>query len=74
MLLIMCERNCFHLSLKLWAVTKIIPTRGVTITKMLQMATGYTGRTYKRSEAVIAANDVKKWADEMKAAIPKVER
>lgn len=60
-------------SLKLWAATKIIPTRGVTITKMLAMATGYTGKTYKRSEAIQAATDVKKWADKMKAALPKIE-
>lgn len=60
-------------SLKLYAVCKIIPTRGVTATKMLKMATGYTGKSYKRGEYLKAANDVKKWADEMKAALPKIE-
>lgn len=61
-------------SLKLYAATKIIPTRGVTISKMLAMATGYTGKAYKRGDAIKAADDVKKWANEMKAALPVVER
>lgn len=52
---------------------RIIPTRGVGITKMLQMATSYTKKKYKRTEALKAAEDVKKWADEMKAALPKIE-
>ncbi len=34
--------------LKLWAKTKIIPTRGVTITKMLALAGNLTGKTYGR--------------------------
>lgn len=59
-------------SLRLYAACKIIPTRGVTATKMLKMAEGYSGKVYKRGEYVKAADDVKKWADEMKAAIPKV--
>ena len=52
---------------------RIIPTRGFGITKMLELATQYTGKKYKRSEATKAAEDVKVWADEMKAALPKVE-
>jgi hypothetical protein len=60
-------------SLKLYAKAKIIPTRGVTATKMLAMATGYSGKAYKRGQYVEAANDVQKWADEMKAALPTVE-
>ena len=59
-------------ALNLYAKAKIIPTRGVTISKMLVMATGYTGKTYKRGDAVQAAIDVKRWADEMKAALPTV--
>jgi hypothetical protein len=58
-------------SLRLYAECKIIPTRGVTATKMLKMATGYTGKAYKRGQYLTAACDVKKWADEMKAALPK---
>ena len=62
-------------SLKMYVSSggRIIPTRGVGITKMLQMATGYTGKKYKRTEASKAADDVKKWADEMKAALPKIK-
>lgn len=59
-------------SLKLYAKAKITPTRGVTATRMLAMATGYTGKKYKRGQYETAAADVKKWADEMKAALPKV--
>lgn len=34
--------------LKLYRKTGILPTRGMTITKMLKMATSYTGTVYKR--------------------------
>jgi hypothetical protein len=57
-------------SLRLYAQSGIIPTRGVTATKMLKMATGYTGKTYKRGQYEQAATDVFKWASEMKAALP----
>lgn len=57
-------------SLKLYAECKIIPTRGVTITKMLAMATKYTGKKYKRGEALKAANDISKWIDAMRSALP----
>jgi hypothetical protein len=59
-------------SLRLYASCGIRPTRTVGPTQMLQMATGYTGKKYKRSEYIKAADDVKKWADEMKAALPKI--
>ena len=59
-------------SLKLWAETGIIPTRGYGITKMLGRATGWTGKKYPRSKvgALAAADDCKILADELKAAIP----
>lgn len=53
---------------------KIIPTRGMTITRMLAIATEFTGKKYKRSEAKQAAADVKVWADEMRAALPEEHR
>ena len=59
-------------SLKLYASAKILPTRGVTASGMLKMATGYTGKQYKKGEYTKAAEDVKKWANEMKAALPKI--
>jgi hypothetical protein len=58
-------------SLRLYAECGILPTRTVTATKMLKLATGYTGKAYKRGQYLTAACDVKKWADEMKAALPK---
>ena len=57
-------------SLRLYAKTKMIPTRGVTITYMLNMAAQFSGKKYKRGQAELAAADVQKWAEEMRAAIP----
>lgn len=57
-------------ALKLYADHGLIPTRGVTITKMLQLATGYSGKVYKRGQALQAHTDVKAWADAMLAALP----
>lgn len=58
--------------IELWIKTKMLPTRGCTITYMLEMAKGYTSKTYKRSQAAQAAADVRKWVETMKAAIPAV--
>lgn len=44
-----------------------------TALKMLKAATKFTGIEYKRGEQDKAARDVIRWADEMKAALPKVE-
>lgn len=57
-------------ALSLYAKAKIIPTRGVTATRMLKMATHYTGKKYKRGEHAKAAADVRIWANTMKAALP----
>lgn len=59
-------------SLRLYASSGIRPTRHVGPAAMLAMATGYTGKKYKRGAYEVAAADVKKWADEMKAALPVV--
>jgi hypothetical protein len=61
-------------SLKLYAKTGMIPTRGVGITKMLAFASDITGKKYTRKQVLQAAEDVKVWADEMKAALPVIER
>ena len=42
----------------LHAKTGIIPTRGVTITKMFTMTTEYTGKKYKRGEHDKAVRDL----------------
>lgn len=57
-------------SLKLYAKTRILPTRGVTLTKMLAMATTFTGKKYRRTEIMTAHEDVLQWSREMRDAIP----
>jgi len=57
-------------SLRLYAKTGIIPTRGVTATAMLRMASEYTGKAYKRGQYDAAAADVTAWANTMQAALP----
>lgn len=57
-------------ALKMYAACKIVPTRGVTATSMLKMATPYTGKTYKRGEHAKAAEDMTAWIETMKAALP----
>lgn len=61
-------------SLRLYEKAKIKPTRGVGPAQMLKIATSFTGKAYKRNELLKAAEDVAKWAAEMKAALPKIER
>jgi len=56
--------------LKLFAKTGIVPTRRVSGSMLLKMATRYTGKTYKRGQHETAAADVKVWADTMKCALP----
>lgn len=56
--------------LNLYASCGIIPTRGVTITKMLTLATTYTGKKYSRNMVLQAVADITIWIEAMKAAIP----
>lgn len=60
-------------SLRLWAKTKIIPTKGFGIDKMLKLALEYTGVKYKRSEADRAAEAVSLWADDAYDILAKSE-
>lgn len=64
--------RAIHLAsfLKLYAKTKMRPTRTVSGPMMLTMATEFTGKTYKRGQYEQAAADVRVWIDTMKAAIP----
>jgi hypothetical protein len=57
-------------SIKLYAATGMIPTRGVTITKMLAMASEYTGKRYKRGQYAEAQADLNVWIETMKSAMP----
>lgn len=50
----------------------IQPTRGFTMKKALDMATTYTAKSYKRTEAETARADLKVWLENMKSTIPVV--
>ncbi len=56
-------------SLRLYAKTGMIPTRGMTITKLLALATSFTGKAYKRGEHLKAAADVATWHQTMLAGL-----
>jgi len=56
--------------LKLFAKTGIVPTRGINGTRLLALATGYTGKGYKRGQHMQAYEDMCLWVDTMKAALP----
>jgi len=62
--------NMIKVSIKLYMKTGMIPTRGVTISKMLKMAEQYTGRKYKKSEAAYAVEDLHNWVTTMVSALP----
>lgn len=61
-------------SIGLWIETKIIPTRGVGITKMLKIASGYTGKKYTRNGAANAVRDLHEWIQKRKAETPSETR
>lgn len=58
-------------ALRLYAKTKMQVNRMYTPSRMLVAATAVTGKAYKRGEYQKAADDLKLWADEMAAALPK---
>lgn len=60
-------------SLRLYAKTGMIPTRGVTATVLLKLAEPYTGKKYKRGQHEQAAADMDAWISTMNAALPRVE-
>lgn len=62
-------------AIKLYRQTGMIPTRGVTITKMLEIATkDYTHKAYKgKNKCEAAEADLQEWVEAMKAAMPVVE-
>ena len=57
-------------SILLYHKTKLIPTRGLGITKMLSLASAITGQKYKRSETLRAADDLHIWLCNMRSALP----
>jgi hypothetical protein len=62
--------NMIKVSIKLWMKTGMMPTRGITISKLLKMAEQYTGRKYKKSEAAYAVEDLHNWVSTMVSALP----
>jgi hypothetical protein len=57
-------------AIELHKKTGLIPTRGVTITKLFKAAGQYTGQTYKRGEHDRAASDLGVWIATMMSALP----
>jgi hypothetical protein len=57
-------------AIKLHRQTGLIPTRGVTISKMLAMAGEITGEKYKRGQHERAEADLQLWIDAAKASMP----
>lgn len=64
-----------QLFIDLYIKTGMIPTRGVTISKMLKLATNITKKTYKNNRAgwQQASADLKVSCDTLRAAIPDVD-
>lgn len=62
--------NMLKVSIRLWLKTGMKPTRGAGIKKMLGMATQYTGKKYKTSEAAEAIDDLHNWVTVMVSALP----
>lgn len=52
---------------------KMIPTRGVTITRMLEMTTEFSGQKYKRGEYQRAVDDLTVWIATMESALPVIK-
>ena len=57
-------------AIRMMRTSRIVPTRGFTMKRGLEMASAYTGRKYKRTEAEQAEKDLKVWLETMKSAIP----
>jgi hypothetical protein len=60
-------------ALWLYAKHRMIANRHYTPMKMLAMASRFTDITYHRGQYEEAAFHVQRWADEMKAALPKMD-
>lgn len=57
-------------AIQLYLRTGLIPTRGVTITKMLALATSITKKPYRRGQGEQAIADLKAWSDALRCALP----
>jgi len=61
-------------ALNLYAETGIKPTAAFGPVAMLKAASQYTGKKYKRTEYLKAAEDLNKWGETMRAALPHIEK
>ena len=68
----MLRARTISAALTLHAKAGVVPTRGVTITRLKHLAKALTGHAYGRGDAetLRAAADVKHWAATMYAALP----
>lgn len=57
-------------AIQLYVKSGLIPTRGMGITKMLTLATEFSGVKYKRTEAQRAIDDLSIWIATMQSALP----
>ena len=53
---------------------RMMITRGMGITKLLALATTYTGKKYKRTEGEQAMQDLNVWFQTMKSSIPTITK
>lgn len=53
-----------------WQKFKMKPSRGVTVTRMLDAAGQYTGKKYKTTQVAEAIDDMDVWVKTMLAALP----
>jgi len=60
-------------ALKFYAKTGMKVNRAYTPTRMLQVASSMTGKTYKRGQYAQAGDDLINWANAIKASLPVVE-
>lgn len=59
-----------HIQMYVKSGGQIIPTRGVGITKMLAIASEFTGVKYKRTQTAQALDDLSVWIATMQSALP----
>jgi len=57
-------------AIKLYKACRVVPFRGMTITKMLNAATGISHKKYKRGEIDNAIRDLDIWINDMIMALP----
>lgn len=60
--------------LRLYAKTGMKLTRTAGITQLLRSAAEYTRKTYRRGDALRAADDLEQWAIAMETALPIIDR